>query len=179
MRITKEGYPGDMVPCEDAIFPIQEETLLVIPECHNSSITKTCVMCRKEIDSGALLCSYCNSKTDYQYFKLVSSDQLTSESHTTKSFIRIIIALLAITGCFGLGFMLGGFWIGAGVAVVIGKISMAFGEDSPTDVYRHHFCCPGCAGKQDVTWGTAKFDEFKSGFMECGICHKKTMVAVM
>ena len=140
-------------------------------------LVKTCAMCRKEVNVGAILCPYCNSSTDYHYFTAVTEDKLVRIDNKTKFFIQVAVEVVVVSGGFALGFLLGGLWIGLGVSIVLYKVCTAIQGDSPSDNYHHHFICPGCSKEEEISWGSKTFEASKSGFMECSGCRKKTMVA--
>lgn len=142
-----------------------------------SDSIKTCAMCRKEVDAGAVLCPYCNSSTDYHYFVAVPEDGLTRINNKSKFVIQVVIEAVAVGCGFGLGFFLGGFWIGAGGSILAYKICTSITEGSPSDVYQHIFHCPACFKEEITVWDANKFDTSKSGFMVCSGCNKKTMIA--
>ncbi len=143
-----------------------------------SDSVKTCAMCRKEVDAGAVLCPYCNSSTDYCFFKTVPSEQIPRIKNTSRGFVHAVVLFAAVVILFLFGFALGGVWIGVGAGIVGGKICSAILESFPSDVYQHQFCCPGCSKEQAAVWDAKKFDANKCGFMECQDCHKKTMMVI-
>jgi len=58
--------------------------------------TKTCVMCRKDIDIDAKICPYCNSSIDYSALISISSTELLKHSSTLKEVLLVAIMLILI-----------------------------------------------------------------------------------
>ncbi|HXE96782.1 MAG TPA: hypothetical protein VN642_10275 [Dongiaceae bacterium] len=143
-----------------------------------SDLVKTCAMCRKEVDAGAVLCPYCKSSTNYHFYKAVPAEQIPRIKSTSRAFVSAVVLFASVVLSFLFGFAAGGIWIGIGAGIVGGKICLAILKNFPSDAYHHQFCCPGCFKEQTAVWDAKEFDVNKCGFMECPDCHKKTMMVI-
>lgn len=138
--------------------------------------TKTCVMCRKDIDFDAKICPFCNSDTNYSALVSTKASYLFKNVNKTKEVTQLVLMLLIIIACFGFGFLLFSIWGGLGGAVIGYKLFNFIFEVSPSSTYTYHLTCPICSSEDDVVWSSTSFDENNRGFVVCGNCSKKIMV---
>jgi len=180
MQELDNGYPKDMVLREEVMHH-EPDTGMSEPSVKvNIDITsKVCAMCRKEVDPLAVLCPYCNSNVDYQYFKSVSFSDLSKSVNIVRKLVQIVLLVLACFSFFGIGLAFGGIWVGIGAVIIACKLGLAIMSDSPSETYLYKFNCPICSNSCDVTWPATVIDESRRGYFVCDSCHKKTMISFL
>ncbi len=180
MQEHDNGYPRDMVLREEVLHYVPDTGAIEPSVKVNIDITsKVCAMCRKEVDPFAVLCPYCNSNVDYQYFKSALFSDLSKSVNMVKKIAHIVILVLACILFFWIGFGFGGIWVGIGAVIIACKFGLAIMSDSQPETYLYKFNCTICSNTCDVIWPADTIDESRCGHFVCNSCQKKTMISFL
>jgi len=140
--------------------------------------TKSCSMCRQVVSKGAVICSHCQSDTNYQHFEEVPFSSVTRERHESKAhFSAALTAILCVIISF-LGVAAFGFWVGIGAGVISFKVfsvvfSSVIGVEGCDKVT---ISCKECLNIHTYQWPEGSLDQGKPAYFDCLTCKQRTRV---
>lgn len=140
--------------------------------------TKTCLMCRSEIDVKALVCPNCNTNVNYVYFQEIPANQLIQPHKlSNNNMTSMLISAVAGAAFFYIGLGFYNFLVGGMAALLVGGGTRLWMNKVFRVRDKVNFTC-ACGHPFEASWEHGVLKAGALADINCPLCHQKTRLII-